>query len=838
MTAREAFSMAFDEAFVMDASPSNLSGNSAKAGGANAGKAKGMGEGMAAAAKGAEKSMGPQKSLAEHKQEGCDAEKNGHPERCPYVQRMTKDFESQGMSHEEAQAKALQAHGSGTVGNTQIGQNGNAALANQQQAAQTGQTIPQQGQQPDNQQQGMQPQVQQPSPEVVEQQAQQIAENPQLIDQIPSAQFPQTEDVQTETGEIPVQTSVQKGIAENLQQQAASGNTAAEQALSELQDAVENGTITQGVETQQPTEQNGEQLEEQPKPAQIISSSDGKNSREMTPEEARIIAENPERKEILQEMVDLEVMAADAKGAALSDFQSAYDLWKKLFYRESVDFPPVQPPAPPKSFSKKTYLESLDKLHKARSEHDAVVSRMREDPSGTTEKYREELEKTQKAWKDAEAEVALFEQEGIEILDDDGNPINTGSDRRKWAEQERAFRNAGEGTNPPPPPDGPDDDVEDTPPPPPPPPPPNGPNNGGGDNPPPPPPPNGPDDGGEDNSPPPDNPNPPNTPTEESQEETGGSERKNAPARPPAPDDDDFKIGDRKYKIGNTVYTDVSGKGLLRTMFSAFMAGLRGEGIITGWDRISGAWDNIKRSQSGENVRSGIMDAMVNLGLDNYRNQVKNNPVAQGKLDAIQEMFEKAKTPAQKMAAYNAFEKWKTQYLGESDTEEAGGNFSTEMRTNMDSVHGDGGVVTSDVVIGEDGKPKETTVPHDHPLPDANILGKAKFDAKASIEDIDAKKEKLSNYLEGELGISADGMTVTPSFNQTFIGVKVENAAQGKAIEKHIDDIQGALGENASAVFDPTTKTVMIALENTVKGDVTAKEIYASKEWEDAKKKI
>lgn len=59
-------------------------------------------------------------------------------------------------------------------------------------------------------------------------------------------------------------------------------------------------------------------------------------------------------------------------------------------------------------------------------------------------------------------------------------------------------------------------------------------------------------------------------------------------------------VGKNRYKVDGITYTDVSGQGLLRGMVSSFTAGLRGEGVITGWDKINGTWDAMKRSAKGE----------------------------------------------------------------------------------------------------------------------------------------------------------------------------------------------------------------------------------------------
>lgn len=679
MTVKEAFAQAFNEAFVMDAAPSGLSANPGKAGGSNAAKASGMGSGMAAAAKGAEKSMGPQKSLSEHKQEGCEAEKNGHPERCPYVQRMAKDFEKQGMSHEEAQKKALQEHGAAEmsgVGGPSQGE----------------------GKQPQG---GIQPQ--QKSPEMLEQQTQQIAQNPQMMEQIPSEMLPETKQVQTEAGEIPAQTTVQAGILENLTEQAASGDTMAEEALNEIKDKVEDGTITQGGENkpvevpQEGEEQTAEPASENPNltpvkqpelPKEYISTSDGNSGRELEEEEAKVLAANPEKRELLQQMVDIEakVNGLDSNSSEFKDFASQYQTLQRMFFGE--------------------YVGAIGEGTEGRNE-------------------------------------------GVE----QPKPIT------------------GEG--------------------------------GGG----------GSGDGG--TTPPTsgDNPTPSNgeypsetPPPQEGKQQTNQGETTTYQSAPP-PSDEEFRIGDRKYKVGGTVYTDVSGKGLLRTMISSFMAGLRGEGIITGWDRISGAWDQMKRSEKGEMVRDGIAGALIKNTIDSYASNTGLSQDAKMELAVIQDMVSQAETPKDNMAAVKQFQAWKDKYANE---------------------------------LGEMDKPKQGE-PF-KPLPNDYKGGKPPISILDAPKDFEADKEfgnKVASVLQESLGSQGlpvgdiESINVGPS--ATTIQFKVDptfNITEAKS-KKVLEALHGALGSPVSNVSWVAGKPHVIAVQvtNQKMRDVSFSACIASDEW-------
>lgn len=65
------------------------------------------------------------------------------------------------------------------------------------------------------------------------------------------------------------------------------------------------------------------------------------------------------------------------------------------------------------------------------------------------------------------------------------------------------------------------------------------------------------------------------------------------------PPDEDFSTGKKnEYRINDMIYVDISGHGFFWTQVLAFFAGLDGKGIITGWDKMHGAWDQMKRDEA------------------------------------------------------------------------------------------------------------------------------------------------------------------------------------------------------------------------------------------------
>ncbi len=306
-----------------------------------------------------------------------------------------------------------------------------------------------------------------------------------------------------------------------------------------------------------------------------------------------------------------------------------------------------------------------------------------------------------------------------------------------------------------------------------------------------------------------------------------------------------FETGKKNvYEVNDKEYVDVSKMGLLHGLIASFIAGMRGQEVITSWDRVSGKWDNIKRSEPGNNLRSGITASLLSNEIAKSMNNRSLDGDARTELSIIQEMALNAKTPAQQMAAFKRFAQWKKDHglsKGKEDksSSENDGNFSKELVKGMEDMHSGGKCVTGSKSIDKDGKEVDNVVPKDRKVPSADILGEPEFNNKASIDNVDEKSSKIKDYIVGRTGIPIDDIQHETSFNQTFFTIPVKNATMGKAIEKMADDLKGELGSNdVKVVFDPKSKTVVVAVDNTVKGDVSAKELFQSKEWEEAKKKM
>ena len=679
MTVKEAFAQAFDEAFVMDAMPGNDMPRNTLPQEPNAPSGLKKNAAKMPTGGGGEPFGGEEETLEEHDaKHHPDGYKGG---KCNW--RDTHGMSGMTLAEAQQQGLARQVQGQKPIG-----------------------------------------QPMQPTPEMLEQQAQQIAENPQLMDQIPSAPLPSPTTVETEKGNLPAQTTVQEGILENLAGEAASGNTLAEEKLQEIKDMVADGTITQSGQPQQtgeavagggagqpaaqvvaqPTAQIGEQTAAQPAeqpveqtpPKQRLYTTNGKFSRELLPEEVAIIAANPDKKGILQSMVDIEGQAGDYESGTpqFKDLANQYAALKRLFNGKSTELggggsgggnePPQTPP--------------------------------------------------------------------------DASPGDGGG-------------NGGDGSTPPP---------EGT----------EAPSGESGTE-----------------TPSPDNSDAP--------QEGEGEEEPTATTsqgESPAPSDEEFQVGEGKYKIGGMTYTDVSGKGLLHTMLSSFMAGLRGEGIITGWDRISGAWDKMKRSESGEMVRDGISGALIQNTISEYASKEGLSDDAKMELSVIQDMISQAKSPKENMAAVKQFQAWKEKYakeLGEM------GNSKTEVF-----------------------KP----LPNDYngTTPPLSILDTPKgFDADKQFGDNVASAIQKRMGLLGMPVDSLESISVGPS--ATTVEFKVSptfdiTAAQSKKVK---ETLKAAIGSPISKVEYANGKTDVLSIQvtNPKMRDVSFADCLSSQEWKDFSEK-
>lgn len=336
----------------------------------------------------------------------------------------------------------------------------------------------------------------------------------------------------------------------------------------------------------------------------------------------------------------------------------------------------------------------------------------------------------------------------------------------------------------------------------------------------------------------------PEAPQPESETEEP-TEEPEAPEQEPTPADEEFMTKNGKYKLGNVTYTDVSQHGLLGGMVAAFLAGMRGEGIITGWDRISGTWDQMKRSANGENVRDGIKGALTNLGLDAYMEKVQD-PVARGKLETIKEMFQKAKTPMQKMAAYNAFEKWKEKYGGGS---EISGNSSVNanVASSMESVHADGKVLGGSQRIDNKGNIVDDSETNKMEQPTTDILGEPGFlksdgsiswSPEAKIENLDQKKETIESAM-GKIKNPILGKEAghTTSHNSTFVRYDLMDRITKQQKEELVKQLAFDLGceENeVSVAVDSKNKQLVVGIKNDVAADLATRDIMNSDEWKKA----
>ena len=691
MTAQDAFAIAFDEfvpqeAWAMDRingpstnqnrtvgkkgskKPSN-GGGMGKMGGGMGRMGGGMGD-MGGTGAMPKKEQSLAEHMAQYHKDGFDPRVN----KCKLFDALKKNFERQGLSPEEAEQKALAAHNA----------SGYRGVANQQ--TQPGGTPPQAIDETQARQlaeQMYQQFMQKPSVFAIEAMARQAVliqpsitmqdangDDVTIEDTFQLACMMFLQDQKENSGDEAIENAAVKAQAqlaeitsgendgEVIQASSGDGNGDGltpikppsspskyyQQKINQAQEKLASAkTDEERAEAQAEIDDATKELEiikkdeEQFNQTRILSSSSGKTSRPLTAEEEQIIAENPDKEKTLREILDIEERVADnpeMKEGELGDLRNQREQKRIMFYGRDVGSGETTNNGSQRTTAKSSdYLGALDRLHDAEAAHD----RTRDLDHGDENKIA-----AQKALEEARAAVAKFEQSDTDIVDDEGKVIDTGSDRRKWAERERVIRNAGgndgnESSGDTQPSDQPSDTPSDK----------------------------------------------PSDQPSDQPSDTPSDQPNTPPKNPPktteyTPPDEQFRTKDGKYKINGIVYNDISGQGFLHSLYSSFLAGLRGEGIITGWDKISGKWDQMKRSANGENVRSGITDSLLSTSIGDYVDREDLSDDARMEIGIINDMYSQAKTPKQKMSAVKEFQKWKEKYADElgDEKETEGWDFS------------------------------------------------------------------------------------------------------------------------------------------------------------------
>ena len=618
---------------------------------------------------------------------------------------------------------------------------------------------------------GQPQQPQQPNPMMQEQAVQQMVQNPQAIESAQTQMLAQPEEMETNAGEIPVQTTVQKAIVESLEGAAATGDPRASEALSELKEKVDDGEITPS-----PQDAAGQPMQPQPEqPKMVITSSDGEINMPLEPNEIEIIQKDPSKKETYQKILDLASAYQKSKDEEEKhDLEQQALILKRMFY--GTDKPQNEQPQPSENAG--TFPARTQNLAEG-------YSIGNKDADGIVDVLDKDGKVVGRIKPDGSREII-----GTALRD--GKPIETIGTLREnirapWEKSESATpseenSSSGDGSTPP---------LSGTPPPPPP------------------------------NTPPSDTPEetPEETPKGETPEEKAPEEPEEGKgngeqrAESPAPRDEEFQVGKNEYKIGGMTYVDVSGKGLLRTALSSFMAGLQGKGIITGWDKINGTWDQMKRSEKGEMVRDGITSALLRDTVSKYSDKEGLSDDAKMEISVIKDMMDKADTPEAHMKAVKHFQKWKDTYskeLGELDAPKSGEAFKP---------------------LPNDYKGKK---------PPLSILDKPKgFEADKEFGDKTAAavQERLSI-----LGFPVDeleSVNVGPSATTIHFKIPPTFDMSSAKSAKTKESLKGAVGTDISSVeYAKGKKDVLaVTITNPEMRTVGFSDMMASKNWQDFSKK-
>lgn len=864
MTAQDAFAIAFDDEVVaMDAMPGNdmpknslpqkpsapsgLKKNAAMMPGAKASGSRGMDSEMSIA-----------EHMARYHPDGFDPKVN----KCSLFDSMVSSLEAQGLDPAEAQRRALIAHGQ-------------SATAVQQQPQQQA--------------------PQEPNPALQEQAVQQLAQNPQAIETAQSQMLAQPEELDTSAGEIPVQTTIQKAIVENLENAAATGDPHAKEALEELKDKVDDGEITpsteqpvSGQESKPLTEEeqrkvgyfkaglehnNGEmrinnkediefvkahfpevEIEEDKYGGVARVKKGNETAQPAQPKRPKYNVKNTaaykvlekkqgvlqllyealkdgngqailakEDAEVLQKIVDVDILK-DRNGLVKVKAKSGYEeglknelakveqLLVNLTGTPARDEPGQQPAeqSEEKDVSgeaKKEFTPSDGSLNTNKGQLNTEQSQQ---PSTTQPRLISARDKHEfnifKPFTSTDGTFSIMpDRESHDIMSEDPSKKEI---YQKMVDNQAAFQNSKDeaekkdlddslrilkrmfyGPKRPPPVDNtPSDDggkieesTEESK------------NDTGEESATPPSPPPEKEGGGNGGSKPPQEP-----PIDEGEDERFDNE---------APDDEQFRVGKNKYKVGGMVYRDVSGMGPLRGALASLLAGISGEGIITGWDRLTGTWDEMKRSEAGEKVRDGILGAFLQDKIDAAASMEGLSENALIDIKNIQDLWNSAKTPEKQSRVAEKFKKWKEQYAQELDA--------------MDTP-----------------KPGETFKPlasvYKGKKPPLSILKKSEgFEADKEFGDKVAKglQERL-----GILGFQIDnlvGVSVGPSATTVKFKIPPTFDMTAANSKKTREALKGAIGTDISNVeYAKGEKDVMaITVTNPEMRNVSFSDVMNSQKW-------
>lgn len=336
---------------------------------------------------------------------------------------------------------------------------------------------------------------------------------------------------------------------------------------------------------------------------------------------------------------------------------------------------------------------------------------------------------------------------------------------------------------------------------------------------------------------------PPNTPP--------NNPPNNPPKNPNLPswqDDDNGMNPDgtrKETKIGRKTYVDVSNMPFWESIKESWKAGWAGKDIVTDYMKVTGKWDKILGSKSRDMLRSGIASSMALAQIDNMLQDPKLSDDERIQLQFIREELEQAKTPAQKTAAFNKLLTLK-ESLGMGGGKGKGENRAVSRA--METAHADGGIIDGSKRIDEEGNIVEDEEAAKRPVPETNILGEPGFikngkriwHAKPSIANLEEKINAIGQTLS-ENGVKIGKEEHETSFNNTFVRFDLNGPCDQKQLNKLVEQMAFALKCNQDDIIakvDNKNHKIVIGVKNDVQADVSTKEMMNTPEWDNAKKNM
>lgn len=281
----------------------------------------------------------------------------------------------------------------------------------------------------------------------------------------------------------------------------------------------------------------------------------------------------------------------------------------------------------------------------------------------------------------------------------------------------------------------------------------------------------------------------------------------------------------REYEVDGKKYVDVSELGFFDGMRESFLAGFRGNEIITSFDKTTGRFNEIvakdKKHQQSLDDLKGAMDAMRIAGLFDKFIDATDDDYLKSRIGLFKEDYANAQSTAERNKVLDRYDRFlKSNGLQETPKQKAAREereraeaeakknapVPTEMRQNSYT-----GPKASESLLGE---PENKMGNHGRAMDSASEIQnrmKAKFGVNAGIENVEAGPASTSIQF-----------SVPDNFNYSLMN--------NKAFKESLASACGALNVDISRVPGEKNR-ISVTMKNPKRELVTVADLVNSQEW-------